>query len=93
MYLCKYVKEGARAREYEDALTWLCNAGTAYKIYRTSKPGLPVSSYDDLGAFKLYSVDVGILRVLSRLDPSAEVDFIIQYGNDIYLLKSNQMKT
>ena len=86
-FLYNAVKEGARAREYEDALTWLCNAGMTYKIYRMSKPGLPVSAYDDLGSFKLYAVDVGILRRLSRLDPSAEVDFIIQYGNDIYPIK------
>ena len=43
-FLYNAVKEGARAREYEDALTWLCNAGMAYKIYRMSKPGLPVSA-------------------------------------------------
>ncbi|MBU4251617.1 MAG: ATP-binding protein [Candidatus Omnitrophica bacterium] len=63
------VKEGVRAREYEDALTWLSNAGLAYKIYRNTKPSLPVSAYDDPGAFKLYMVDVGLLRRLAFLDP------------------------
>ncbi|MEW6088627.1 MAG: ATP-binding protein [bacterium] len=65
----KLVKEGVRAREYEDALVWLCNAGIGYKIYRSTKPGLPVSAYDDLSAFKLYAVDVGLLRRLALLDP------------------------
>lgn len=68
-FIYKAVKEGVRAREYEDALTWLCNAGLAYKIYRNSKPSLPVSAYDDLTAFKLYVVDVGLLRRLAFLDP------------------------
>ena len=68
-FMYKAVKGGVRAREYEDALTWLCNAGLAYKIYRNTKPALPVSAYDDLGAFKLYMVDVGLLRRLSFLDP------------------------
>ena len=68
-FVYKAVKEGARAREYEDALTWLCHAGLGYKIYRNTKPALPVSAYDDLGAFKLYLVDVGLLRRLALLDP------------------------
>lgn len=70
-FIYKTVKEGARAREYEDALQWLCDANLAYKIYRSSAPGLPISAYDDLSAFKLYMVDVGLLRRLSLLAPTA----------------------
>lgn len=70
-FIYKVVKEGARAREYEDALQWLCDANLTYKIYRSSAPGLPISAYDDLSAFKLYLVDVGLLRRLSLLAPSA----------------------
>ncbi|MCK9218034.1 MAG: ATP-binding protein [Firmicutes bacterium] len=70
-FLYKVVKEGARAREYEDALQWLCDANLVYKIYRSSAPGLPISAYDDLSAFKLYMVDVGLLRRLALLAPSA----------------------
>ncbi len=70
-FLYKVVKEGARAREYEDALQWLCDANLTYKIYRSSAPGLPISAYGDLSAFKLYLVDVGLLRRLSLLAPSA----------------------
>jgi uncharacterized protein len=68
-FMYRSVKEGVRAREYEDALTWLCNAGLTYKIYRNTKPNLPVSAYDDPAAFKLYVVDVGLLRRLAFLDP------------------------
>jgi predicted AAA+ superfamily ATPase len=70
-FIYKAVKVGARAREYEDALQWLCDANLTYKIYRSSAPGLPISAYDDLSAFKLYMADVGLLRRLSLLAPSA----------------------
>lgn len=70
-FIYKVVKEGARAREYEDALQWLCDANLTYKIYRSTAPGLPISAYDDLSAFKLYMIDVGLLRRLSLLAPSA----------------------
>lgn len=70
-FIYKVVKDGARAREYEDALQWLCDANLTYKIYRSTSPGLPISSYDDLSAFKLYMADVGLLRRLSLLAPSA----------------------
>ena len=70
-FLYKVVKEGARAREYEDALQWLCDADLTDKVYRSSKPGLPLSAYDDLSAFKLYMLDVGLLRRMALLAPSA----------------------
>ena len=70
-FIYKAVKDGARAREYEDTLQWLCDANLTHRIYRSSAPGLPISAYDDLSAFKLYLVDVGLLRRLSLLAPSA----------------------
>ena len=70
-FLYKAVKEGARAREYEDALQWLVDARLVHKVYRCTTPGLPLSAYDDLSAFKIYLVDVGLLRRLSQLAPSA----------------------
>ena len=65
------VKPGARAREYENALNWLRDADIISKVSRITKPGLPVSAYDDLSAFKIYAVDVGILRRLSHLPTTA----------------------
>lgn len=70
-FLYKVVKEGARAREYEDALQWLVDAKLVHKVYRSSAPGLPLSAYDDLSAFKIYLVDVGLLRRLALLAPTA----------------------
>ena len=70
-FFYRTVKEGARAREYEDALQWLVNARLVHKIYRSTAPGLPISAYDDLAAFKIYLADVGLLRCLARLAPTA----------------------
>ena len=70
-FIYKVVKEGARAREYEDALQWLVNANLVSKVYRVSAPKIPLSAYDDLSAFKIYMVDVGILNRLSLLSPIA----------------------
>ena len=70
-FIYRVVKEGARAREYEDALQWLADTELVRKVYRSTAPGLPIAAYDDLSAFKLYLVDVGLLRRLSLLAPSA----------------------
>lgn len=66
-FVYKLVKTGARAREYEDGLLWLEHAGMIYRIYCSSKPGLPLSAYDDLSAFKIYLCDGGLLRVMAQL--------------------------
>jgi predicted AAA+ superfamily ATPase len=78
-FLYQSVKPGARAREYEDALLWLINAGLVHRIYCSRKPALPLSAYDDLTAFKIYMPDVGLLRRLSKLDPIA-----ITEGNRLF---------
>ena len=79
-FLYQTVKPGARAREYEDALNWLTHAGLVHKVYRNIKPGLPMATYDDLSAFKLYLYDVGLLRRMSFLDPVA-----IKEGNRLFV--------
>jgi predicted AAA+ superfamily ATPase len=70
-FLYGALRSGARAREYEDSIEWLKGAALVYKVFRISKPGLPLSGYDDLFAFKLYMHDVGLLRQHSGLAPSA----------------------
>lgn len=63
------VREGARAREYEDALMWLTDAGEIIRTYNVNKPDVPLKAYADLKAFKVYLLDVGLLRCLSELSP------------------------
>ncbi len=78
-FLYQVVKPGARAREYEDALLWLEQAGLVHKVYRCKKPNVPLAAYDDLSAFKIYLLDVGLLRKKSQLHPSA-----FQEGNRLF---------
>ncbi len=70
-FMYSAIKPGARAREYENALTWLKNASFVNKIMRITKPGLPLSAYDDLSAFKIYMNDIGLLRRHAHLASSA----------------------
>lgn len=68
------VKQGARAREYEEAINWLRDCGLVYKITRITKPDLPVKAYEDLESFKLYVLDVGLLGALSDLHAKTIID-------------------
>ncbi len=70
-FMYGHLKKGGRAKEYEDALHWLKHAGLMYQIVRASAPGLPITAYDDPGSFKLFTHDVGLLRVKSGLSYSA----------------------
>lgn len=78
-FIYRIVRSGARAREYEDALLWLEEAGLIYRIFNISKPGLPLSAYQDVSAFKVYACDCGLLRRLAKLSPE-----IILSGNAGY---------
>lgn len=69
-----HIKDGARARDYRPAVTWLTRAGVATTVPRVSKPGIPLSAYADESAFKLFAIDVGLLCALSGLDASSIVD-------------------
>ncbi len=68
------VRQGARAREYEDAVEWLVSAGLLHRVRQNSAKGIPMSAYDSASAFKVYSLDVGLLRRQSRLDASTFFD-------------------
>ncbi|MDD3368584.1 MAG: ATP-binding protein [Lachnospiraceae bacterium] len=61
------IREGARAREYEIAITWLIDVGLVYKINRVKKPDFLLRAYQDFSAFKLFVLDVGLLGAMSRL--------------------------
>ena len=68
------IKQGAKAREYEEAINWLRDSGLIYKVNRISKPELPIRAYEDLSAFKLYVLDVGLLGALANLSPQTIID-------------------
>lgn len=66
-FVYKKIKSGARADEFEEALSWLVNCGLVYKINRITKPAMPLKAYEDTKAFKLFILDVGLLSALSKL--------------------------
>lgn len=65
------VKQGARARGFEDAMKWLENAGMVHKSHRVEKPSMPLKAYADTSHFKLYMADVGLLRKMAGLSARA----------------------
>ena len=66
-FLYSVVKESARAREYENAINWLSNAGLLTKVFRVNKPGIPLKAYEDLDAFKIFILDTGLLCSMTNL--------------------------
>lgn len=59
------LKKGGRAKEFEMAIQWLIDAGLVYRVYRANKPSLPLKFYEDLSAFKLFSLDVGLMGAMA----------------------------
>ena len=74
------IKSGARMKEFEIAIQWLCDAGFIYKVQKVSKPAMPLKAYSVFSDFKVYLNDIGLLGALSELDK----DSIIS-GNDVFI--------
>jgi len=62
------IKAGARAKDFELALSWLIDCGLLYKVHNVSKPALPLKAYEELNTFKLFMLDIGLLGALTELD-------------------------
>ena len=73
------VREGARAKEYETAIMWLCDCGLVHKVSRVNAAGIPLKAYEDLKAFKLFVADVGLLACMVGLQQSTLLE-----GNDLF---------
>lgn len=73
------VKEGARAKDYELALLWLTDCGLVHKVHRVNAPSLPLKAYEDLKAFKLFLLDVGLLSCMVGLRQDTLLD-----GNELF---------
>ena len=65
------IKEGARAREFEEAIEWLVSAGMLNRVYNVSKPEHPLKAYDQLNHFKLYLFDTALLKHMAGIDNAA----------------------
>lgn len=73
------IKEGARAKEYELSMLWLTDCGLVHKVHRVTTPRLPLKAYEDLKAFKLFLVDVGLLSCMVGLRQDVLLD-----GNELF---------
>ena len=78
-FVYQAIRDSARAREYESALNWLRDANMVYKVPCVTAPKLPLSAYEDLTAFKIYLLDVGLLSYMSGIDAQTILD-----GNDFF---------
>lgn len=74
------VREGGRAREYETAIMWLSDCGLVHKVSRVNAAGVPLKAYEDLKAFKLFIVDVGLLGCMTGLRQRTLLD-----GDDLFV--------
>lgn len=70
-FLYGAAKKGARATDFELAIQWLVDAGLVYKVQRISKVALPLKFYEDLSAFKLFFLDVGLLGCMADVPAAA----------------------
>ena len=67
------IKEGARAKSFRAAITWLAEAGLGTMVHRISKPSIPLSAYADEASFKLYMLDIGLLGAMAGLDVNSVI--------------------
>ncbi len=65
------VREGGRARDFEEAIEWLVSAGMLARVYNVSKMEHPLSAFDRLNQFKLFVFDTGLLKQMAGIDNSA----------------------
>jgi len=73
------IRQGARAKEYEEAINWLADCGLLHRVYRVNRPGIPLKGYIDLKSFKLYLLDIGLLGAMAGLEAKT-----LLYGNQLF---------
>lgn len=81
-FIYSAVKSGARGRDYETAVQWLCDAGMAYKVTRVTTGELPLAGFEDADSFKLYVLDIGLHGAMVGLSARSLTqgnDFLEQY--------------
>lgn len=79
-FIFSHVKKGMRAKDLEDALQWLVNAGLVYKLDLVETPELPLSAMADTTYFKVYMADIGLLRRKSNVNYRT-----ILFGDDNFI--------
>ncbi len=65
------IRQGARARDFKEAIEWLVSAGMLNRIYNVSKMEHPLKAFDKLDQFKLFMFDTGLLKNMAGVNNSA----------------------
>lgn len=73
------IKKGARASSFEIAIQWLIDAGLVYKVNRVNNVKIPLKFYEDINAFKLFILDLGLMGAMVEASPEA-----VLIGNNIF---------
>lgn len=73
-FIYGFVKEGARAKNFELAIEWLKDAGLIYKIHRTKKGVLPLKAFEDFAAFKIYILDIGLFGAMANMSAQTIIE-------------------
>ena len=92
-FIFSHVKQGARAKDLEDALEWLVNSGIAYKLNMVPTPELPLSGMADSAYFKVYMSDVGLLRRKSNVNYRTVLEGDVSYIHFKGALTENYVMT
>lgn len=74
------IKTGARASEYELAIQWLIDAGIVHKVNRIKEAKMPLKFYEDISAFKLFLLDMGLFACMCDV-PASEM----LVGNNVFV--------
>ncbi len=73
-FIFGHLKKGSRAKDFENALFWLLDAGLVFKASHVEKPAIPLLSYSNSDVFKLFFVDIGLLNAMAEILPQILLD-------------------
>lgn len=70
-FIYNAIREGARARDFEEAIEWLVSAGMLNRVYNVTKTEHPLAAFAKQDCFKLFLFDTGLLKCMAGIDNSA----------------------
>lgn len=85
-FIYSQVRPGGRGRDYKDAISWLADAGLVTKVNKITRPGIPLSAYEDPSNFKLYLLDIGLLGAALHLNEKTlfDGDALFTHAKGVY---------
>ncbi len=78
-FMFSAIRKSARARDYENAVIWLEDAGLILRAFCVNTPKRPLQASRLKSIFKIYALDVGILGAMANMNGK-----ILVNGNQIF---------